>query len=78
MTTIQLKLPDSIHRRIIEIANNDGISINQFLTTAAAEKLSAFDTVEYLRKRAKQSSEKAFQQALSEIPDIEPEPYDRL
>jgi hypothetical protein len=78
MNTISLQLPNSIYRKLIEMAKHDGVSLNQFIAVAAAEKLSAMETVEYLRKRAKRSSEQAFENALSEIPDVEPEEYDRL
>jgi hypothetical protein len=71
MTTISLRLPDSLHRQIRKLANEDGISINQFISTAAAEKLAALLTVEYLEERAK------FDAALASLPDGEPEDYDK-
>lgn len=78
MNTISLQLPDSLYRKLKEFVKRDGISVNQFITTAAAEKLSAIETVAYLRRRAKRSSDEAFRQALSEVPDVEPADYDRL
>lgn len=78
MSTITITLPHSLEHKITEIAKTDGISIDQFLVTAAAEKLSAFMTVEYLRQRAARSSQAAFEQALLDIPDVEPEEFDRL
>ncbi len=78
MNTISLQLPDSLYRKLKKFVKRDGISVNQFITTAAAEKLSAIETVDYLRRRAKRSSDGAFRQALSEVPDIEPADYDRL
>jgi predicted HicB family RNase H-like nuclease len=41
MTTLSIRVPDSLHRAIKELASKDGYSMNQFLITAAAEKLSA-------------------------------------
>jgi hypothetical protein len=78
MSTISLRLPDSLHKRIRELANEDGISINQFISTAAAEKLAALMTVEYLEKRAKRGSREKFEAALAKLPDAEPEDYDKL
>ena len=52
MTTLSIRVPDSLHRAIKELATKDGYSMNQFLITAAAEKLSALETVDYLRHRA--------------------------
>jgi predicted transcriptional regulator len=38
MSALSLRLPDSIHRHIKEFAQKEGISINQFIVTALAEK----------------------------------------
>ncbi len=78
MSAISLRLPSSIHNKVREVAKQEGTSINSFIATALAEKLSALLTKEYLEMRARRSSEEKFQQALSEVPDIEPEEYDRL
>lgn len=78
MSTISLRLPDSLHKRIRELASEDGISINQFISTAAAEKLAALMTVEYLEKRAKRGSREKFEAALSSLPDTEPDDHDKL
>jgi hypothetical protein len=78
MSTISLRLPDSLHRQIREWAARDGISINQFISTAAAEKLAALMTVDYLEERAKRASREKFEAALARVPDVEPEDYDKL
>lgn len=78
MSTLSLRLPNSLPREIRELAKREGISINQFITTAAAEKLSALMTEEYLEKRAKRASREKFEEALAQLPDVEPEAYDRL
>ena len=56
MTTLSIRVPDSLHRAIKELATKDGYSMNQFLITAAAEKLSALETVDYLRHRAERAN----------------------
>ena len=48
MSALNLRLPDSIHRHIKEIAKREGVSINQFISTAVSEKVSAILTEEYL------------------------------
>ena len=78
MSAISLRLPSSIHNKVREVAKQEGTSINSFIATALAEKLSALLTKEYLEMRAARSSEEKFQQALSEVPDREPDEYDRL
>ena len=78
MSTLSLRLPDSLHNKIKEFSREEGVSINQFIASAASEKMSAFATVDYLKLRAKRADKKKFKEALSQIPDIEPEEYDRL
>ena len=78
MSAISLRLPNSIHNKVREVAIQEGTSINSFIATALAEKLSAILTEEYLETRAARSSEEKFHQALAEVPDVEPEEHDRL
>jgi hypothetical protein len=78
METIQITLPDSIHKNLKELADKDHISVDQFVTTAISEKISAFMTKKYLDGRAKRGSKKKFFDALSKVPDVEPEEYDKL
>ena len=78
MSTISLRLPDSLHEQIRKLANVDGISINQFISTAAAEKLAALMTVDYLEERAKRGTRRRFEAALKRLPDVEPADDDKL
>ena len=78
MSTISLRLPESLHKRVRELAQKEDISINQLITTALAEKLSALLTSEYLEERAKRGRRPKFTRALSKIKDVEPEERDRL
>ena len=78
MSTISIQLPHSLQAKATEAAQQDGISLDQFIATAIAEKLSAFMTLDYIQRRAQRSSPQAFEDALSEIPDVEPEDYDKL
>jgi predicted DNA-binding ribbon-helix-helix protein len=78
MSTLSLRLPEYLHKKIKEIAEKENISINQFIATAVSEKMSAYTTVDYLEKRARRASNSEFQKALKRIPDVEPEEYDKL
>lgn len=78
MSTLTLQLPDSLHRKIKELAQADGISVEQFLTTAAAEKMAALLTQDYLRREAALGSRVDFERVLSKVPDVPPELYDAL
>ena len=78
MSTLTVRLPESLHTKIKELAQSEGISINQFLVVAAAEKMSALLTEDYLEEEAKQGKRKDFERFLKKVPDVEPEDYDRL
>lgn len=78
MSTISLRLPQSIHKQVRVLAKKDEISINQFITTALAEKMSALMTSEYLEDRAKRGSRQKFEQAMAKVKDIEPDKKDAL
>jgi len=78
MPTIRLHLPDSLHDRVRELAERENVSVNQFITVALAEKLSALMTEANLEERAKRGSRKEFERALKKVPAAEPEARDRL
>jgi predicted transcriptional regulator len=77
MSTLSIRLPDSLHRRLREFAQKDDVSINQFITSAVLEKVAALSTLEYLEARAKRGSRKKFEAALSRVPDVAPDEEDR-
>lgn len=78
MSAISVRLPESLHEAVRELARRDNVSINQFVALALAEKVSALMTEEYLEERAKRGSRAAFESAMDKVPDIEPEERDRL
>lgn len=78
MSALSLRLPDSLHNRARMLSKRDRVSINQFVATAVAEKISALETEDYLNERSKRGSRKKFEAALAKVPDREPDDYDRL
>ena len=62
MSTLSLRIPESLHKSIRELSESEGISINQFLTSAEASK----------------SNREDFLSVLAKVPDIEPEPHDAI
>ncbi len=78
MSSITVRLPDSLHRKIREVAKKDGVSINQFISSAAGEKLSAILTIDYLKARAKKGKRADFDKILKKIPGREPLEWDRI
>ena len=78
MSTLSIRLPDSLHKKVKELARQEGISMNQFIALAVAEKMSALMTVEHLKERAQRGSREKYEAVLAKAPDVEPEEYDRL
>jgi len=78
MSTISLRLPDSLYKKVKELAKKDNMSINQFVNSALAEKVSAFLTRKYLEERANRGSKEKFKKALSKVADVEPVGGDEL
>ncbi len=78
MSTLSLRLPNSLHEKIRQLAKQEGISINQFIASAAAEKMASLLTESYLKKRASKADLKKFKNVLNKVPNVEPEDYDKL
>ena len=70
MSSISLRLPESLHRQARELAEREDISINQLIATALAEKMSALMTGEYLAARAARGSRKKFDRVLKKVTKI--------
>lgn len=77
MSAMSLRLPESLHQAAKDLAEREGISVNQLVATALAEKLAALMTVEYL-ERAKRGDRSKFLAAMARVPDLEPEVRDYL
>ncbi len=78
MSTMSVRLPNWLHKQLRECAKREGVSINQLVSSAAAEKLAALMTEDYLEARAKGASRKKFDAALRTVPDVPAEPFDRM
>lgn len=78
MSSLSLRLPDSLHDKIRELAEREDVSINQFIATAVAEKAAALLTVEYLEARARRGDASLFDRILGRVPDVPPMAGDEL
>ena len=78
MSAITVQFPDSLHRSIKALAEREGYSVDQFLATAAAEKMSALMTINYLQREAAQGNREDFERFLAAVPRRETDENDRL
>jgi predicted DNA-binding ribbon-helix-helix protein len=76
MSALTIRLPNSVHDSIKQLAKKDGISVNQFIASAAAEKMASFLTLDYLRKEAALGQRKDFEKLLRLVPDAPAQPGD--
>ena len=78
MGALSLRLPESIHRHIKEIAKREGVSINQLISSAIAEKISAIMTEDYLKMRAERADLNDMKAILTKVADRKPIEGDEL
>ena len=78
MSTLTLSLPDSIRRRAEALAETDGITFDQFVAIALAEKVAVLDAGTYLAARAARGSREKFDDILARVPDVPPEEGDEI
>jgi hypothetical protein len=79
MTTISVQVPDSLHKAVREIVLREGMSLDQFVVLAIAEKATAIATEDYLTERAKRGDKAKYLAAMAKVADVEPvDESDRL
>jgi hypothetical protein len=72
MSAMSIRLPDALHRNARVYAEQEGVSVNQLIATALAEKLAALGAEDFLASRAQRASKAAFESALAQVPDVAP------
>jgi len=70
MSALTVRLPNSLHAKVRELAARDDISVNQFIASAVGEKLASVLTVDYLRQEAAQGRREDFERFLRAVPDV--------
>ncbi len=78
-STYPLKLPASVKKAAAELAASDGVSLNQFIAAAVAEKVGCLRTAQdFLRERAGTVKPKDMLKYLRQAPKVLPADEDRL
>jgi hypothetical protein len=78
MSTLTIQLPESLKKNIEALAAREGYSVDQFLASAAGEKLAVSMTLDYLRREAAAGNRADFEKYLAAAPNNPPEPGDSL
>ena len=77
--TIPVKLPPSLGNAARKLAEEDGITLNQWVSLAVAQKISSVETAEAFFKRRSQGADQVdFVELLRNAPDRLPDPGDEL
>ncbi len=74
---VALRLPDSLGMSLKEFSKHENISMNQFIATAIAEKLSSLKTYDYLKERSDEGNAKHLLSMLNKVAEREADKFDR-
>lgn len=75
--TYPLKLPESLKVAAARLAKEDGVSLNQWIATAVAQKVGAVETAaEFLAKRSGKAKRGDLERIMRRIPARAPMPGD--
>ena len=78
MSSIALRIPDSLLSSAKELASAENTTLNQFLAIAIAEKVSSMKTVQFFSERAAQADPAAALAVLAKVPRSPPSKEDRI
>lgn len=65
ITTYRLRLPQSVKTAVEKLVTEAGVSLNQFVATAVAEKLTAMNTANFFAERKNRANLDAFRKILT-------------
>lgn len=77
-STYPLRLPRSLKQAVERISKEEGTSINQFVVTAVAEKISAMQTARFFEARKARTDYDAFDRIMNRAGGELPRPGDEL
>ncbi|MDD2808633.1 YlcI/YnfO family protein [Rhodoferax sp.] len=69
MTALTIRLPNSVHQKIKELAARDDVSVNQFIASAASEKMASVLTLDFLKAEAAKGKRSDFEHYLNLVPN---------
>lgn len=78
MSAINVRLPESLHKNLRLLTTKDDVSMNQFITSAIAEKVAVYHADEYLRERAERGKNKSLKDVLAKVQHRPADEQDRL
>ena len=78
MTTTNTKIPDTLLRQVMTIAEDEEMTLDQFIALALASQISSWNVGKTFAERAAKGDWGKAREILAKAPDIEAEDYDKL
>jgi hypothetical protein len=77
--TVPVELPPSLGNAARKFAEEDGVSLDQWVSLAVAQKISSVETAEaFFRRKSQGAGQVDFLEILRNAPDRTPDPGDEL
>ena len=70
MSALTIRIPESLHQNLKALAEREGVSANQFIASAVAEKMASVLTLNYLKSEAAQAKRGDFEAFLDTVPNV--------
>lgn len=74
MSTLAVHVPRSLRARLESLAQEEGVSVEQLIASALAEKVAVLDAEVYFQQRAKRADRAAYDAMLDSAPDVQAHP----
>lgn len=71
MSALTIRIPESLHQNLKALAEREGVSANQFIASAVAEKMASVLTLNYLKSEAAQARRGDFEAFLEDVSDVD-------
>jgi len=81
VSSLNVRLPHYLHAQLRKLAQREGVSMNQFITLAVAEKIAALETRDYLHargERVNQGNRDDYRAVLATVPDVPADERDAI
>jgi hypothetical protein len=78
MSAIQIELPESVHQRAAQLAQQQSMTLDRLMVVALVEKLAIMFPDDALEERAKRGTRRGFDEFMQGVPDVEPPDFDQL
>lgn len=67
MSSLTVRIPESLHNGLREISKREGVSINQYIALAVTEKMSVINTMDAISERKKEGKKEDLFDVLSKV-----------